>query len=470
MGEYKKGGSKKPFILYLGLGGRVKKALILKDYSGYFNSISNGLVVGSVWKGDEPHDILVAKIGPEGNVEWVRVYGGDYYDSAKRAVKVPGGYIVVGTTTSFESPDLSPWKVWVLGIDGSGNLLWQEEILPRNNQRDWRVVDAEPFKDGAVIVATSIGNYVIRIDPRGRLMWAKDINFIPSDVVTDDEAIYMAGGSSVKGTIMALDGSGNPIWTNVYWYTNLGSAHLAGIGNWKDELLVTGTVQGEGLTSGKSDVLVTVIPKNGSANATCPLLRPKKISISPKDGNLFTKATDGGERNLDLGFVEFNVSAVERDVKERTLYPPGIIEIRTNPEEFHLGIDGTMKVTTLTSPHVEYVVPGNHTLYLEPVGSGVREMLSYERNVSLKPGEEIILSVDFVKGKVNFTAVQPTPTQTSTPSTTQSTTASKSGTSATAQSKAPKTGSNAASSTKGGSICGPTLMLLLVLLPFLRRK
>ncbi|WP_297509834.1 hypothetical protein [Thermococcus sp.] len=84
VGEYKKGGSKKPFILYLGLDGKVKKALILKDYSGYFNSISDGLAVGSVWKGDEPHDILVTKIGPEGNVEWVRVYGGDYYDSAKK--------------------------------------------------------------------------------------------------------------------------------------------------------------------------------------------------------------------------------------------------------------------------------------------------------------------------------------------------------------------------------------------------
>ncbi|WP_297509831.1 hypothetical protein [Thermococcus sp.] len=122
----------------------------------------------------------------------------------------------MGTTTSFESPDLVSWKVWVLGIDGSGNLLWQEEILPRNNQRDWRVVDAEPFKDGAVIVATSIGNYVIRIDSSGRLVWAKNINFIPSDVATDDEAIYMAGGGSVKGIIMALDGSGNPIWTNAY--------------------------------------------------------------------------------------------------------------------------------------------------------------------------------------------------------------------------------------------------------------
>ncbi|WP_297509827.1 hypothetical protein [Thermococcus sp.] len=233
---------------------------------------------------------------------------------------------------------------------------------------------------------------------------------------------------------------------------------------------MTGTVQEEGLTSGKSDIFVTVIPKNGSANATCPILHPRRIDVSLKAGNLFTKATDGGERNLNLEFVEFSVSAVERDVKERTLCPPGIIEIRTNPEKFNLGIDGTMKVTTLTSPHVEYVVPGNHTLYLEPAGSGVRKMLSYERNVSLKPGEKIILSVDFVKGKVNFTEVQPTPTQTSTPSTTQPTTASKSGTSTTTHSKAPETGSNAASSTKSGGICGPALTLLLVLLPLLRRK
>jgi hypothetical protein len=55
---------------------------------------------------------------------WSRAYGGSGTDEARVIVSTSdGGYVVAGTTQSFGAGNRD---VWVLMLDGSGNMQWQK--------------------------------------------------------------------------------------------------------------------------------------------------------------------------------------------------------------------------------------------------------------------------------------------------------------------------------------------------------
>lgn len=121
------GGSDNDFVLGL---------LELND--GYLLSCmgqsNDGDLVGSGWHGD--HDIWVIRTDLFGNIIWQKCYGGSEYDDARNIFQtVDGNFVLFGRTRSFDGDVVGNHSltnlrstIWVICIDPSGELLWQQCI------------------------------------------------------------------------------------------------------------------------------------------------------------------------------------------------------------------------------------------------------------------------------------------------------------------------------------------------------
>jgi len=115
-----------------------------------------------------PSEMVVLKLKQNGDIEWKGTYGGYYYDDSASAIQQTrdGGYIVVGSTSSF---DTGSAKAWVLKLDGNGNIQWQKIY------REGYFSAVQQTQDDGYIVAgetTSFGAgaadfWVLKLDENG---------------------------------------------------------------------------------------------------------------------------------------------------------------------------------------------------------------------------------------------------------------------------------------------------------------
>lgn len=98
-----------------------------------------GLIIVGSTESDDGHvtnnegnkDIWVIKLDNLGFLEWQKTYGGSGDDLAKSVLSVyDHGYLIIGSTTSTDGllsdEEVNDTDIWVLKIDSSGNLEWDE--------------------------------------------------------------------------------------------------------------------------------------------------------------------------------------------------------------------------------------------------------------------------------------------------------------------------------------------------------
>ncbi len=175
-------------------------------------------------------DILVFRIDKNGNIKWQKTFGGSGYDWASDAVVTSEGDIIIaGHTNSFGANGYS--DVWVLKLDGNGNVKWQKTYGGSNNDWAESVAIAE---NGDVIVAgetysfgaDGLGVWILRLDENGNIKWQKvyeneKIHHISAVKVTPDGDIVVVGGIRNSDTkmdllIIKLDEYGNIKWVKTY--------------------------------------------------------------------------------------------------------------------------------------------------------------------------------------------------------------------------------------------------------------
>jgi hypothetical protein len=106
-------------------------------------------VAGWTWSfGAGGGDVWVLKLDGSGNVQWQKTYGGTDDDEARAiAPTSDGGYVVAGWTTSFGA---GGDDVWVLKLDGSGNVQWQKTYGGTDDDGPHAIA---PTSDGGYVVA-----------------------------------------------------------------------------------------------------------------------------------------------------------------------------------------------------------------------------------------------------------------------------------------------------------------------------
>jgi hypothetical protein len=179
--------------------------------------------------GAKYYDVYVVKLDGSGNIQWTRTIGGTDWDKGYSIIQTSdGGYAVAGFTSSFGA---GKWDVYVVKLDGSGNIQWTRTIGGVDWDEGYSIIQTS---DGGYAVAGKTksfgaGNddvYVVKLDGSGNIRWTRTIGGENNDeghsiIQTSDGGYAVAGFTSSFGAgkwdvyVVKLDGSGNIQWTRI---------------------------------------------------------------------------------------------------------------------------------------------------------------------------------------------------------------------------------------------------------------
>jgi hypothetical protein len=211
------------------LPGPAKSVLLASD--GGF------IVAGWLWVTDDVDtDAYLLKTDAAGNFEWSWRYGGPGLDMAESVLETAGGFLALGSTTSFGAglDDLL-----LFHTDGVGSLQWAKTVggpayeAPFTPQGSGLPFQLKATADGGYILATiwdasTLGAdaLVVKLDANVEVTWAKRYdggNVDLANAVAESAQGYFVIGTGTTGqaygsrrALMLLDPAGDPIWTRGY--------------------------------------------------------------------------------------------------------------------------------------------------------------------------------------------------------------------------------------------------------------
>ena len=224
------------------------------DDFGAFNSsmapTSDGgyLIYGSTEDTNDDWDIIISKIGPEGNNEWIKTFGrpnekeGAYI--ARQAMD--GGYILAGYADDYEEINTWPYSalyadVYIIKLNPNGIAEWKKKIRDHDTGYAYDIIEDQ---DGNFIVAgytrypkgywQQNDGYLLKLDSDGNKIWSYwyAAEELADDVDVDDKfntlrktvdgGYIIAGNSNRYGWLLKTDSEGKPEWEYL---------HNGGVGN-----------------------------------------------------------------------------------------------------------------------------------------------------------------------------------------------------------------------------------------------
>lgn len=188
-----------------------------------------GGIINSFGAGD--NDAYVSKLDASGNIIWQKTYGGAGNDGvASIQQTTDGGYIVGGWTTSFGA---GAFDFWILKLDASGTVIWQKTYGGGSNDLGATAIQ-EIAGGGYIMVGPTqsfgAGNtdvWVLKLDASGNVIWqntygAGQLDYAYSIQQTADLGYIVAGRTTSSGNglsdvwVLKLDAAGNVTWQKTY--------------------------------------------------------------------------------------------------------------------------------------------------------------------------------------------------------------------------------------------------------------
>jgi len=188
------------------------------DLFDSFQQTSDGgyIVVGTTTSfGAGEGDIWILKLSSDGYIEWQRTYGGSESENASFIQQTSdGGYIVVGTTTSFGAGESD---IWFLKLSSDGDIAWQRTY----GGSEWDdTYCIQQTNDGGYIAAASTsssddgweGTWFFKLSSDGDIEWQK--TYGGTYIWEFDSFIQQTidGGYIVAGTTTSFGAGESDIW------------------------------------------------------------------------------------------------------------------------------------------------------------------------------------------------------------------------------------------------------------------
>jgi len=186
------------------------------------------VVVGSTTSfGAGGEDAWLLKLNADGTTAWTKTYGGTEDDRAHSIVQTDdGGFVVAGHTRSFGS---GLADAWLLKLNSAGGIVWEKTYGGTGTDIALDIVRAE---GGGFVVAGQTDSsgagstdiWVIKLDDDGDVVWQKTYGGTDSDHARDiqqtvDGGYVVAGSTSSFGSdawILKLEGDGSLEWNGLY--------------------------------------------------------------------------------------------------------------------------------------------------------------------------------------------------------------------------------------------------------------
>ncbi len=181
-----------------GFGGRYNE----KCYSVIQTEDNGFLMAGStITYGARGNDFWAVKTDGDGNIKWVKAYGGDGDDICRSVIEThDGNYLLAGYTDSFGDPGQGGYLV---KIDGSGDVIWNRTA---GGTFDDYVYDITKTEDGGYAYVGSTTSYgageesfwLVKTNSTGHEQWhyASDGDYdeVAYSVTTNKKGNYMMAG------------------------------------------------------------------------------------------------------------------------------------------------------------------------------------------------------------------------------------------------------------------------------------
>ncbi len=191
------------------------------------------------------NDMIVLKLDPDGNIIWVKTYGGSDYESARFGRETTdGNYIITGYSSSDDYDIISGGRGrhdgWLIKIDKAGDLIWTNTYGGSEPDRIRCCVETP---DGGFLFSGEsssdtldcVGNHgnadlwLGRVDSNGNLLWSKEYGGSGTDrsyhISSTPDGNYLVAVQTnsndfdvtdAKGNfdcwLLKVDGNGNIIW------------------------------------------------------------------------------------------------------------------------------------------------------------------------------------------------------------------------------------------------------------------
>ena len=187
-------------------------------------------------KGAGDRDVWLIKTDSEGNIEWDKTLGGEYYDRGKHGFETTdGGFIIIGYTASYGSGGND---AWLIKTDSNGNIEWDETYGGEANEEG---VCVQQTNDGGYIIAGQTSSYgagrsdawIIKTDSNGNLIWEKTFGEELGDLAewieqTSDGGYIFTGAFGIYSDgflkyniysdfwLVKIDENGNKLWEQFF--------------------------------------------------------------------------------------------------------------------------------------------------------------------------------------------------------------------------------------------------------------
>lgn len=168
---------------------------------GFTNSI-DGDITG---KTNPDQDYWLLKLNQNGDKIWDKTYGGSQNDQATGLSKTnDGGYIISGYTSSFDgdvSENAGFQDYWIVKVDGQGTIQWEKSFGFIGQDQAYKVI---PTTDGGYFASGTL-----QVGEGGS-------NGEGNDIVNEDQ--NLRGGQHSLGDFwgIKMDANGNKIWRRYF--------------------------------------------------------------------------------------------------------------------------------------------------------------------------------------------------------------------------------------------------------------
>ncbi len=224
------------------------------------------------------YDFWVLHLDENGNIKWQKTYGGSGGDKAYALALAPNGDIIVaGETHSFgaNTPNFS--NLWILRLDGEGNVKWQRTF--EGHYADWAraiaVAENGDFIIAGLTFSFGAGGYdawILRLDANGNVKWQKTYGGSNDDsadavALAPNGDIIVAGRTKSFGAgnadfwVLHLDENGNIKWQKTYGGSDSDGADALALAP-NGDIIVVGYTKSFG--AGSADVWILRLDENGN--------------------------------------------------------------------------------------------------------------------------------------------------------------------------------------------------------------